>query len=122
MLPLHNCVKKFSRDRSKIIEEDRIGRPIVIATKSTAQQVEELIRADQTVIISCIATAIGCAHDLESSIMHDRLNYRKACKKSTCKWSIFCGDYQATKEGFSTNTERRSGSMILTKEGVAGMK
>ncbi|GFU80450.1 hypothetical protein TNCV_3845341 [Trichonephila clavipes] len=109
----HNCEKKFLQGRSKIIEEDRIGRPILVATKSTAQQVEELIRADQTVIIGSIAMAIGCAPGLESSIMHDRLNFRKACKKIYLQMVYFL---------WGLSGHKGSGSVFLIEEGVAGIK
>ncbi|GFQ90228.1 uncharacterized protein TNCT_216001 [Trichonephila clavata] len=54
---LYNCVKKFSQGRSKIVDEDRSGHPVLIVTKSTEQQVEKLIRPDRRVTIT-----IGCSH------------------------------------------------------------
>lgn len=76
---VYNWVEKFSQGRSKIDDEDRSRCPVLIVTKSTKQQVEELIPADQRVTIDSIATAIGCSHGLAYSIMHDRLNFRKMC-------------------------------------------
>ncbi|GFY72273.1 hypothetical protein TNIN_390411 [Trichonephila inaurata madagascariensis] len=60
-----------------MVDEDRNGRPVLIAAKSTEQQLEEFIRADRRVTINSITTAIGCLHSLACSIMHDRLNFRK---------------------------------------------
>ncbi|GFW03479.1 hypothetical protein TNCV_3019911 [Trichonephila clavipes] len=57
------------------------------ATKSTEQQVEELIRAVRRVTIDIITMAIGCYHGLAYGIMHARLNFRKVC---TCSvpWQL----------------------------------
>ncbi|GFY59659.1 hypothetical protein TNIN_210081 [Trichonephila inaurata madagascariensis] len=44
---VYNWVKKFSQCHSKIVDEDRSGHPVLIPTKSTEQQVEELIQADR---------------------------------------------------------------------------
>ncbi|GFY01798.1 uncharacterized protein TNCV_1467892 [Trichonephila clavipes] len=77
----YNWLKKFPQGRFKIVDEDRSGRPVLIATKSTEQQVEGLILADRRVTINSIATAIGCFHGLACSLMHDRLNFQKVCKQ-----------------------------------------
>ncbi|GFY63888.1 hypothetical protein TNIN_133791 [Trichonephila inaurata madagascariensis] len=58
-------------------DEDRSDRPVLIATKSTEQRVEELIRANRKVAIDSIVTAIGGFHGLAYSIMYDRLNFQK---------------------------------------------
>ncbi|GFU58695.1 hypothetical protein TNCV_932411 [Trichonephila clavipes] len=61
--------------RSKIVGEDRIGRPVLIAPKSTEQQLEELIRTDRKVTIDRMA--IGCSQDLAYSQMHDSFEFPK---------------------------------------------
>ncbi|GFS53221.1 uncharacterized protein TNIN_10711 [Trichonephila inaurata madagascariensis] len=43
---VYKWVQKFSQGRSKIVDEDRSNHTVLIATKSTEQKVEELIRAD----------------------------------------------------------------------------
>ncbi|GFQ80529.1 uncharacterized protein TNCT_449351 [Trichonephila clavata] len=73
---MYNWMKTFSQGRSKIVD-DQGGRPVLIVTKSTEQQVEEFIRADRRVTIDSISTAIRCSHGLAYSIMHDRLNFQK---------------------------------------------
>ncbi|GFX44491.1 hypothetical protein TNCV_4713171 [Trichonephila clavipes] len=67
---VYNWVKKFSQSRSKIVDDDRSGRPVLFATKSTKQQVKELIRNDRRVTIDYIAMATAY------SLTPDRLNFR----------------------------------------------
>jgi hypothetical protein len=55
------------------------GRPVEVATGSTVQRVEELIRADRKIMIDSVATALGCSHGLAYSIMHDCLKFQKGC-------------------------------------------
>ncbi|GFY46617.1 hypothetical protein TNIN_281391 [Trichonephila inaurata madagascariensis] len=50
-------------------DEDRSGRPVMIAIESTEQQVEEFIRADRRVTIDNLAMAIGRSHSLAYSII-----------------------------------------------------
>ncbi|GFQ75332.1 hypothetical protein TNCT_520891 [Trichonephila clavata] len=69
---LNERVQKSSHGLYKVVHEDRSGRPVLIATKSREQQVEELIRVDRRGTIDSIATAIGCSHGLTYSIMPDR--------------------------------------------------
>ncbi|GFY74944.1 hypothetical protein TNIN_202811 [Trichonephila inaurata madagascariensis] len=49
----------------------------MITTKSTEQQVEELILADGRVTINSISAALGCSYCLVHSIIHNRLYFRK---------------------------------------------
>ncbi|GFR16848.1 uncharacterized protein TNCT_664921 [Trichonephila clavata] len=72
---VYSWVKKILHCRSKIVDEDGCSSPVLIAIKSTKQQVEELIPAYRRVIINSIAMTIGCSHGLVYSIMHDRLNF-----------------------------------------------
>jgi hypothetical protein len=48
-------------------------------TEATVQQVEELIRADRSITIGTVVTALGCSHGLAYSIMHDDLKFQKVC-------------------------------------------
>jgi transposase len=41
---VHSWFEKFSRERSKVTDDARPGRPVEIATEGTVQWVEELIR------------------------------------------------------------------------------
>jgi hypothetical protein len=74
---VHNLVEKFSQGRSKVVDDARSVRPVVITTEATVQRVEELIRTGRRKTIDKVATAIGCSHGFEYSIMHDRLKFRK---------------------------------------------
>jgi transposase len=78
---VHNWVEKFTQGRSKIIDDDRPGRPVEFATEATVQRVEELIRVDRRITIDSVATALGCSHGLAYSIMDDRLKFRKVCAR-----------------------------------------
>jgi histone-lysine N-methyltransferase SETMAR len=78
---VHNWVDKFSQGRAKIVDEDRPGRPVQIATDTTVRRVEDIIRADRRVTIDNVAAAIGCSHGLAYSIMHDVLNFCKVCSR-----------------------------------------
>ncbi|GFU14509.1 uncharacterized protein TNCV_3251361 [Trichonephila clavipes] len=69
--------KERTNGRFKIVDEDRSGRPVLIATQLSEQQVDELIRADRRVTIDSIVTAIGCARSLAYNIIHDCSNFRK---------------------------------------------
>ncbi|GFT08374.1 hypothetical protein TNCV_3423281 [Trichonephila clavipes] len=62
-------------------ELTRLQAEVLIATNSTEQQVEELIRAERRVTNDSIATAIGCYHGLACNIMYDRLNFQKVCAR-----------------------------------------
>jgi transposase len=74
---VHSWVKKFSQGHWKIIDDARPGRPVEIATEATMQQVKEFIRTDRSMTIDSVATAVGCSHGLEYSIMHDHLKFQK---------------------------------------------
>ncbi|GFY46284.1 hypothetical protein TNIN_187421 [Trichonephila inaurata madagascariensis] len=54
--------KDIFASRSTIADDDRSVRPVLIPTKSTEQQVEELIWAGRRVTIDSIATFEKCAH------------------------------------------------------------
>jgi hypothetical protein len=78
---VHNCIENFSQGRSKVADDARPGRPVQIATETTVQWVEELIRADRRITIDIVATAPGCSHGLAYSIMHDHLEFRRVCAR-----------------------------------------
>jgi hypothetical protein len=77
-----NCVEKFSQGRSKVADDAQPGRPVEIVTEATVQRVEELVRADRTITIDIVATALGCPHGLAYSTMHDHLKFRQVCARS----------------------------------------
>jgi hypothetical protein len=78
---VHNWVEKFSQGRSKVADNARPGRRLEIPTEATVQLVEELIRADRSITIDIVATALGCSRGLAYSIMDDRLKFRKVCSR-----------------------------------------
>ncbi|GBN48368.1 hypothetical protein AVEN_150670-1 [Araneus ventricosus] len=53
---VYNCEEKFSQGRGEIRDEHRSVRPVLIATKSTEQQVEDLIRANRRVTSTASVT------------------------------------------------------------------
>jgi hypothetical protein len=60
-----SCVRdkrfeKYSQGRSKVAGA-RPGRPVETATEASMQQVEELIRADRSITIHSVTTALGCS-------------------------------------------------------------
>jgi transposase len=57
---VHNWVRKFSRERSKVADDARPGRAVQIAKEATVQRVEELIRADRRITTNSVATALEC--------------------------------------------------------------
>jgi hypothetical protein len=59
---VHNWVEKFSRGRSKVVDDARPGRYVEVATEATVQRVEELIRTDRRITIDSVATALGFSH------------------------------------------------------------
>jgi transposase len=61
---VHNWVEKFSHGRSKVADDARPDRPVEVVTEATVQRVEELIRADRSITIDGVATALGCSHGL----------------------------------------------------------
>jgi transposase len=61
---VHNWVKKFSQERSKVADDPRPGRPVEIVTEATVQLVEELIQADRRITLDSVATVRGCSHGL----------------------------------------------------------
>jgi hypothetical protein len=73
---VHNWVKKFSRGRSKFVDNAGPGRPVV-STEATVQWVEEFIRAVRRIMIDSVTTPLACFHELAYSIMDDRLKFRK---------------------------------------------
>jgi hypothetical protein len=54
-----NWFEKASQGRSKVSDNSRPGRPVEIATETTVQRVERLIKADRRIIIDSAATALG---------------------------------------------------------------
>jgi transposase len=76
---VHNWIKKFSQERSKVADDARPGRPVETATEATVQRLEGLIRADRRIRIHSAATALWCSHGLAYSIAPDRLKFRKVC-------------------------------------------
>jgi hypothetical protein len=64
---VHNWVKKISQGHSKVTDTAQPGRPVEILTGATVQRVEELIRADRTIMIDSVATALGCSHGVAYS-------------------------------------------------------
>jgi hypothetical protein len=44
---VHKWIEKFTRGRSKVVDDARPGRPVETATKVTVQRLAELIRADK---------------------------------------------------------------------------
>jgi hypothetical protein len=76
---VHNWFEKFSQGRSKVADDARPGHPFEIATETTVQQLEKLIRVDRRIMIDSVATALGCSHGLAYSIMHDHLKFQKVC-------------------------------------------
>jgi transposase len=78
---VHSWVKKFFQGRSKVADNVRAGRPVEIATETTVQLVGELIRADRSITIDSVATALGYSPGLAYNIMHDRLKFRKVCAR-----------------------------------------
>jgi hypothetical protein len=67
---VHNCVKKFSQECSKVADDARPGCPVETETEATVQRVEEMIRVDRRITTDSVATALGCSHGLAYSIMH----------------------------------------------------
>jgi transposase len=62
---IHNWVEKFSQGRWKVPDDSRPGRPVEIATETIVlKRVEELIRAERSITIDSVATALWCSHGL----------------------------------------------------------
>jgi hypothetical protein len=76
---VHNWVKTFCQGRSKIADDAWPVCPLETAAEATVQWVEELIRADRSITIDRVATALGCSRCLTYSIMHDHLKFWKVC-------------------------------------------
>jgi hypothetical protein len=74
---VHNWVEKFSQGRSKVAGDARPSRPVKIATGTTMQREDKLIRVDRRITIDSVATALGCFHGVAYSTMHDRLKFVK---------------------------------------------
>jgi hypothetical protein len=63
----------------KVAGDAQSDRYVEIATETTVQLVEELIRADRRITIDSVAAALRCPHGLEYSVMHDRLKFQTVC-------------------------------------------
>jgi hypothetical protein len=94
---VRNWVEKFSQGHSKFADDAGLGHPVEIVTEVNVQDMEELMRTDKRIMIDSITTALGCAHGLAYSIVHDRLKRGTASSCQTpFSWNSPGGNSRTT--------------------------
>ena len=78
---VYEWVERFKNGRDNVSDEKRSGRPVIVATETVKQQIEQRIRDNRRVTIDEIAVEFHMSHGAAYKIVHDDSGYRKVCSR-----------------------------------------